>query len=121
MARIKSCPYCGRVHAADYDCGQKPKRQKESTELTKLRSCRRWNNVRKLVNERDHYLCRVCLAQKRLTHDKLETHHIVPLCEDVDLAYDPNNLITLCAKHHKAADSGQISRNMLQDLTRSPC
>lgn len=119
MSRLKACQYCGRVHAADYNCGQRPGRQKAETEAVKLRTCRKWDDTRKLVNDRDHHLCRVCLALHRLTAGCLETHHIIPLTEDASLAYDPDNLITLCVKHHKAADRGHIDREVLRDLARS--
>lgn len=61
-------------------------------------------------------MCRVCLEQGRITTDKIEAHHIVPLVEDKDLAYDIDNGITLCVKHHKAADRGEIDRDRLREL-----
>ncbi len=120
---LKSCKYCGRIHDSRVDCGQKPKprpREKEQTEITKLRTCRRFDKVRKRVNERDRHLCRLCLLEKRLTTKKLETHHIDPLCEAPERAYDESNLITLCTHHHKAADAGKIERNKLFLLAKSP-
>ena len=97
-----------------------PKRTKESTEHTRLRTCRRWDKTRKAVNERDRHLCRVCLSLGRLQYDALETHHIVPLAEDPEKAYDDDNLITLCVRHHKAADRGEIDRGELLRLAREP-
>ena len=114
MGRLKACAYCGRIHSGS--CGQKPKRIKESTEITRLRTCRRWEETRKAIYERDHYMCRVCLEQGRITTGKIEAHHIVPLVEDKDLAYDIDNGITLCVKHHKAADRGEIDRDKLREL-----
>ena len=61
-------------------------------------------------------MCRVCLEQGRITTGKIEAHHIVPLVEDKDLAYDVDNGITLCIKHHKAADRGEIDRDKLRRL-----
>ena len=61
-------------------------------------------------------MCRVCLEQGRITTGKIEAHHIVPLVEDKDLAYDVDNGITLCIKHHKAADRGEIDRDKLREL-----
>ena len=118
MSRLRSCPVCGRVHPAG-GCMQ-PKRTKESTEHTRLRTCRRWDKTRKAVNERDRHLCRVCLSLGRLQYDALETHHIVPLAEDPEKAYDEDNLITLCVLHHKAADRGEIDRGELLRLARDP-
>ena len=114
MGRLKACSYCGRIHSGV--CGQRPKRVKESTEITRLRTCRRWEETRKAIYERDHYMCRVCLEQGRITTGKIEAHHIVPLVEDKDLAYDVDNGITLCIKHHKAADRGEIDRDKLRRL-----
>lgn len=118
MGRLKACAYCGRIHSGP--CEQKPKRSKESTEITKLRTCRRWGETRQLIYERDHYMCRVCLAQGRITTGKVEAHHIVPLVENKELAYDIDNGITLCVKHHKAADRGEIDRGRLRDLAVEP-
>lgn len=114
MARLRSCQTCGRIHAGA--CPQNKTRKKEATELTKLRTCRRWDQVRREVYGRDHYLCRVCWESGRLAVDCLEAHHIIPLSEYPDLAYDPDNIITLCIKHHKAADRGEIDRCMLHRL-----
>ena len=118
MGRLKACAYCGRIHSGP--CEQKPKRSKESTEITKLRTCRRWGETRQLIYERDHYMCRVCLAQGRITTGKVEAHHIVPLVENKELAYDIDNGITLCVKHHKAADRGEIDRGRLRELVAEP-
>lgn len=114
MGRLKACAYCGRIHAGA--CSQKQARIKEATELTKLRTCRRWDQVRQGVYCRDHNLCRACWESGRLTVDGLEAHHIIPLSERPDLAYDPDNIITLCTRHHKAADRGEIDRRTLHRL-----
>ena len=118
-AMLKSCKYCGHIHDSKYDCGSKPKRSKENTEQTRLRTCRKWNKTRKQVNDRDHFICRVCFARGVIHADGLETHHIVPLAEDDSLAYEEDNLITLCVEHHKAADKGLIARAELTALAGS--
>lgn len=120
LGRLKSCPYCGRVHAIGIDCGCKPKRKKEDTERTKLRTCRQWDKIRSAARERDGNLCRVCLAECIITVDNLEVHHIVPLVESPDKAYDLDNVITLCVKHHKVADAGKLSRDKLYRLVKDP-
>ncbi len=116
MPRLRSCKYCGRVHSSDYRCAAAPRREKEPTEITKLRTCRRWDKVRREAYERDHYLCRVCLAQGVLNDQGLEAHHITPLREDTELAYDLDNIITLCTAHHKLAEAGVFSRKTLRAL-----
>lgn len=116
MNRLRSCKYCGRVHETSYDCGQKPNRNKETTVAVRLRNRNMWKITRKRVYERDHYMCKVCAMQKCITTDNLEAHHIVPLVEDDMLAYDEDNIITLCSKHHKEADAGKIGRNTLKRM-----
>ncbi len=119
MSRLRSCPVCGRVHPIGGGC-TRPKRVKESTKESRLRTCRRWDKTRKAVNERDRHLCRVCLSLGKLQFDALETHHIIPLSEAPEKAYDEDNLITLCVRHHKAADAGQIDRGLLCRLAGEP-
>ena len=120
MPRLKACPYCGRIHRADGSCDKKPKREKAGTAHTRLRTCRLWDKTRRAVRERDRHLCRVCLAAHTLTADGLETHHILPLAEAPERAYDLDNLLTLCVRHHKAADAGRITRDWLLRLAKEP-
>lgn len=120
MPRLKACPYCGRIHRADGSCDKKPKREKAGTAHTRLRTCRLWDKTRRAVRERDRHLCRVCLAAHTLTADGLETHHILPLAEAPERAYDLDNLLTLCVRHHKAADAGRIPRDWLLRLAKEP-
>lgn len=132
MPRLKSCQYCGRIHKSDYDCGKKPIRWKRSnasnvnasstnantirTSIESFRSSSEWKNKRADIRVRDNGVCRVCLANKRITQDNLSVHHIVPLVENFELRLNDSNLITLCGKHHELAESGLISRDELTDL-----
>ncbi len=120
MPRMKSCSYCGRIHQANYICQKKQARVKEPTEASRLRTCRRWDKTRKRVYERDHFLCRVCFRRGKFTSEALEAHHIQPLREAPELAYEDENIITLCQRHHKEADRGIISRDFLKDLVEAP-
>lgn len=117
---LKSCKYCGRIHNSKFDCGMKPKRKKEPTKINKFRWSRKWTNKREDIKERDNYLCQVCKTERRYNYDDLEVHHIVSLEEDYDLRLDDENLITLCVKHHKEADKGEISREYLRELIDIP-
>lgn len=119
MPRLKSCKYCGRVHATTFDCGHRPKRIKAATDEVSIRNKYQWQKVRKRVNERDHFMCRVCFERGVINTSGLETHHIVPLAEDDLLAYDDDNLITLCTGHHRAADGGIIDRTHLMGIARA--
>jgi 5-methylcytosine-specific restriction endonuclease McrA len=117
---LKSCKYCGRIHDTKLDCGKRPKRKKEPTQINKFRWSRRWREKAQQIKERDNYLCQVCKDNDRYTHDDLEVHHIVPLEEDYNLRLDDDNLITLCVTHHKQADRGEISREYLKGLIDIP-
>ena len=46
-------------------------------------------------------------------------HHIVPLEEDFERRLDDTNLLTLCERHHKAADRGEIDRDTLFALAKA--
>lgn len=117
----KSCPYCGRIHEKNYDCGKKPKRMKKYNNKDKFRSTAAWQDKRTEIKERDHYLCQICLrglhgTARRINHECLEVHHIIPLEENEALRLENDNLITLCQRHHEMAEKGSISRAELQNI-----
>jgi 5-methylcytosine-specific restriction endonuclease McrA len=123
MAMLKSCSYCGGIHARTYQCPSKPKRIKDPTYIDKFRWSRRWATKRKQINERDKYLCQVCMRKLHNTHQQynfanIEVHHIVPIVEDYHKRLDDDNLICLCSYHHKMAESGEISRNELFEILK---
>lgn len=60
------------------------------------------------------------LSQGRIVYEDLEVHHIIPLEERPDLAFEDNNLITLCQEAHEKAERGEISREELLELVRHP-
>lgn len=119
MGRLKSCPYCGRIHDRQYDCGKRPV-YKRRTIQDKYRDTYAWQCKRKEINERDYFLCRYCLLSGNITVNNLSVHHIEPLKERPDLQDDDDNLITLCDICHKKAEAGLINRNLLHLLTQSP-
>lgn len=65
---------------------------------------KRFRRVRKLVMERDGHCCTMCDRD-----DILHVHHIVPLRVDVKLAYDMDNLITLCPQCHVDEDKRMMA------------
>jgi 5-methylcytosine-specific restriction enzyme A len=112
---LKSCSYCGSIHARTYQCPSKPKRIKEPTYIDKFRWSRRWATKRKQINERDKYLCQVCIrklqhTQQQYNFTNIEVHHIIPLVEDYNKRLDDDNLICLCSYHHKMAECGEIDK-----------
>lgn len=127
--RMKSCAYCGRIHPADYVCPKKPKmKAKDNNTLAgKLRSSYRWQKLRDEVKARDKYICQCCLRNypgtvRQVEYDRLSVHHIIPIeklaAEDIEKAFDLNNLITLCDRHHEAAEAGEIPIDELISIAK---
>ena len=63
---------------------------------------RRWKRVRaiKIIN---NPLCEDCLLEGK-TIQVQEVHHIIPIEVRPDLAFDYDNLMSLCVEHHKKRD-----------------
>ena len=127
--RLKSCAYCGRIHPADYICPKKPKmKAKDNNTLAgKLRSSYRWQKLRDEVKARDKYICQCCLRNypgtiRQVEYDDLSVHHIIPIeelaADDIEKAFDLNYLITLCDRHHEAAEAGLISKEELIKIAK---
>lgn len=118
--RLKSCPYCGRIHARGFDCGKLPVRgQQKDTAEHRFRHSERWKRMSIMIRERDKYMCVYCFKQlHKVTADTVEVHHIVPIKADYDMRLDADNLISLCREHHEAAEAGVISRDLLLSMAR---
>lgn len=126
---LKSCTYCGRIHEKKYICPQKAaadarraSRKKLYTEQDSLRNTNAWKKKSRNIRERDNQLCQACLhgigflPGRRITIKNLQVHHIIPLKEDRNRAFDSDNLITLCEQCHELAESGAISREKLREI-----
>lgn len=116
---LRSCSYCGRVHDTKYECPSKPKRDKERTEVDRLRSLNVWKKKRTYIKERDTYLCQICKrnlynTDRQYNYDNLHVHHIVPIGEDKGLWLEDTNLICICSYHHELAEKGEIPREELR-------
>ena len=63
-----------------------------------------WQEARRSVMERDHWLCQDCLAKGQLTPAE-EVHHVLPLTPDnitdPEISLNPANLIALCRNCHR--------------------
>lgn len=116
IAMLKSCQYCGKIHDSKYDCGKKPKPKKRYTDKDSIRSTSRWKRKAHDIKERDLYVCRICLANGKITRDKLEAHHICPLEEDSSRAFDDDNILTVCRVDHERCENGEISREYQWEL-----
>lgn len=63
----------------------------------------KWRKTRQLALVRDHFECVHCKKEGKLTlnqQQSLEVDHIIPLEENPELAYELNNLQSLCKYHH---------------------
>lgn len=116
---LKTCSRCGVV-PIDHICPYKKTYHKsDGSTKDRFRRTYRWTNKSKEIRQRDYNLCQICIREKyntinKYNYNKLEVHHIIPLHEDYSKRLDNNNLITLCAYHHKMADNGDIPREELQ-------
>ncbi len=127
---LKSCQYCGKIHDKSFDCGFKPKKIRykrqnvPDTEANAIRKRNQWTNKSLQIRQRDDYMCQCCkrgiypLFFKKKMDDNVEVHHIVPINEDRDRAFDDYNLITLCKQHHEAAEAGLIDRDILHKIAK---
>ena len=120
---LKSCSYCGGIHKRGYQCPSKPKRVKTPTYIDKFRWSRRWRTKAIQINERDKYLCQICIRKlfntvQQYNFTDLEVHHIIPIVEDWDKRLEDENLICLCAYHHKMAERGEIDKQLLLGIAK---
>lgn len=116
---LKTCRRCGGIHRKGESCTMKKQRPEPLTDERKIRSSHAWTVKAKAIKRRDNYICQACLHEVEGTIQKynsksLEVHHITKLSEDSSLAYEENNLITLCKFHHVMADNGGIPEDVLR-------
>ena len=119
---FKSCKYCGKIHKSTEICERKPKQKYYSKRRTKIdwfRSSFEWQSARAEALERDKHLCRYCLP-KLITTRNLQVHHIIPIRDSWSKKTDVNNLITLCAFHHRLAEMEEIPASELQKIVSTP-
>ena len=112
------CSRCGKIHKKGFIC-PKAKRIYEGGTERKLRSSYAWTEKSKEIRERAHHLCEVCRDEGAITYDGIEVHHIIKVKDNNDLLLDDNNLICLCAAHHRQADNGEIDKDYLRSLALS--
>ena len=66
-----------------------------------------WRRLRVKALERDHYLCKNCLRNHRIT-TATEVHHILPVDDHPELALVLDNLESLCWDcHEQTKDHGK--------------
>lgn len=83
-----------------------------------------WQRVKAIVDVRDNRLCRCCqilrpfevkqteeLEPPRWMLEQIDHAHVLPVGNNLDLAYEPTNLYCLCRWHHTHID------NLINPLT----
>lgn len=120
MALKKLCS-CGKI--IDYsdshcsNCKDNYKSNNNNKDTQSIYNSKAWRVLTKVIEQRDNNLCLVCLSNKRISY-KDTVHHIVPLRDDVSLAYNKDNLICLCEschqKVHSAYKQGRASKSATQ-------
>lgn len=118
---LRSCAYCGKIHDSKYNCGMKPKRFKNRSEIDSFRSKAEWQKKVEEIRERDRYLCQVCIrniynTKKRINHERLSVHHAIPLKVDYNRRLDNDNLLLICDRHHEMAESGLIPYDVIKKI-----
>lgn len=112
----RACGRCGRIHPSGQKCYKTFDDQR--TNEQRLRSTYQWTQKSLQIREQANNLCEVCRDQNIFTYDNLEVHHIEKVKDNKDLLLDDDNLICLCASHHKEADDGKIDKNYLKELVK---
>ena len=98
IENVRGCPQCSKQYNKQYTATLRAK------DRQKIYNSKQWRDVRELALLRDCMLCQVCLKNKIQTK-ATEVHHIQYLEHRIDLAYDLDNLISVCSKCHQTIHS----------------
>ena len=119
MGDYVTCRRCGKIHLRG-KCSKKKNsygnRYKKDSKANAFRSTRKWRDKSQEIRERSNRLCAVCLDKGIINYKDLEVHHITKLSVDYELRLEDSNLICLCSRCHKLADSGEIKEDYLAKL-----
>lgn len=77
---------------------QKPKKSITKQIRVKVYQSNDWKQLR-LSYLKKHPLCELCLLQGKIT-PAVDVHHKCSITVDISKAFDYNNLMSLCKKHH---------------------
>lgn len=122
---LKSCSYCGRIHERNYQCPNKPTRNKYNlSDADKFRKTWKWTKKSTEIRSRDKGLCQICLrnlynTQQRYSFETVEVHHIISLQEDLKRGLDNYNLLSVCKYHHNMCETGgEIPRSIQHEIAK---
>lgn len=88
-------------------------RVKEADKYTKTTT---WKSLRKEIIIRDKGCCVLCFLRGKIEYRQLQVHHIIKRVDDIELAYERSNLVTLCRTCHEEVEklSPQKQRKLLK-------
>lgn len=98
----------GNTYCLRCEDKQKKQRKKYTTERVKeadkYTKTATWQSLRKEIIQRDKGCCVLCLLRGRIEYRQLQVHHIVKRVDDITLAYERSNLVTLCRVCHEEVE-----------------
>lgn len=122
MKRV--CPKCGKVvdlHHSHPRPKYKRKWNNDDPER-KIRNSFAWQKKREEIKKRDGGIDQIAAngldGSPYIETRRLQVHHIIPLEERPDLAFDNSNLITVSPRTHELAETNAISREALLALVK---
>ena len=109
----RKCRYCHKWYDGDskHECHESISQKKVNNRLKqrqyyaenkddpayKAIHSKQWRDFRKMIIIADGGFCQRCFIKyHRMTLDNLEVHHIIPRTTNPEMAYDENNVITVC-------------------------
>ena len=103
-------------------CEEKVKKQRKQYTTEKVREADKytktatWQSLRKEIIMRDKGCCVLCLLRGRIEYRQLQVHHIVKRVDNLSLAYERSNLVTLCRTCHEEVEklSPEKQRELLK-------
>lgn len=103
-------------------CEEKVKKQRKQYTTEKVREADKytktatWQSLRKEIIIRDKGCCVLCLLRGKIEYRQLQVHHIVKRVDNLSLAYDRDNLVTLCRTCHEEVEklSPEKQRELLK-------
>lgn len=108
----KVCPMCSKVIDRRYplcpECTVKMTSKRNKAYNAVLRNKdhdavyqdSRWREIKPIVHQRDSDYCRLCFENHTLKNLQM-VHHIIEPENDMSLAYNKDNLISLCESCHQ--------------------
>ena len=108
---LVSCKYCHKLHKRGTQCSMKPKAKvKRDKDYDKVYNSYRWKKVGGSVLKDNLYMCAICARQKGVVpRQATEVHHITYMTENIEGAYDRDNLLPLCSIHHREIHSNNLN------------